>query len=184
MTHYPKNPHCPACARAKLRNPPRMPSKEGKEKTYSNFGDHVTADLKTVFQDKKSWGIDGQKCLLIICDAATGYLGAYPLVEKTADAIVTCFIDFAGDSKIKYIYCDGGPELVSAAKQINARYDTATPHCKRRNAIAEEKIKRSLYASRTLLEHSGLDPMYWPYSARAACTGMNVVAGTRSPTTL
>ena len=86
-----------------------------------------------------------------------------------------------GDQKIKYVYCDGGPELVAAAKQINARCDTATPYNPKKNSIAEEKAKRVLYASRTLLEQSGLDPWFWPYSVKAASVGLNVVGGQHSP---
>ena len=91
------------------------------------------------------------------------------------------YLNFAGNSKIKYVYCDGGPELVKAAKQIKANCDAATPNSPKNNSVAEEKIKRVLYASRTLLEHSGTPPMYWPYSVKAACVGMNVVGGTRPP---
>jgi hypothetical protein len=181
MTHFPKNAHCPACDRAKLRKIPSFSSHEGKSKKSKEFGGHVTADLKTLYQDKKSWGIDGQKCILVIYDCATEFVSAYPLQEKTAEKVLECFLDFQGNQKIKYIYCDGGPELISAARKLPCRYDTSAPYSPKRNAIAEEKIKRVLYSSRTLLEHSGMPPFYWPYSVRAACMGMNIVGGRRSP---
>ena len=75
----------------------------------------------------------------------------------------------------------GGPESVAACRSQGIKCDTSTPHAHKRNAIAEEKIKRVLYASRTLLEHAGLDVWYWPHSAKAACAGLNVIGGTRSP---
>ena len=181
MTHYPKNPYCQACNRSKIRKAPSHASPSDKEKIYKHFGDHITADLKTVFQDKNSWGMDGQRCVLVVYDSATKFIAAYPLIEKTAEQVAQSFTDFAGDSKIKYVYCDGGPELVAAAKSIGARCDTSTPHTPKRNAIAEEKVKRILYTSRTLLEHAGLDAWYWPYSVKAAAHALNIVGGRNSP---
>jgi hypothetical protein len=164
-----------------MRSSPRSPSSDPVFKKCSQFGDHITADLKTFWLDKKSWGMDGQKCVLVVCDAFTGFIQSYPLVENSADNVVECYLNFAGNNKIKYVYCDGGPELVKAAKQIKANCDIATPNSPKNNSVAEEKIKRVLYASRTLLEHAGMPPMYWPYSVKAASMGMNVVGGTRSP---
>jgi hypothetical protein len=63
MTHYPKNPHCLACSRAKLRASPSFSTPSDQVKRYKAFGDHVTADFKTMYQDKSSWGIDGQRCV-------------------------------------------------------------------------------------------------------------------------
>ena len=180
MTHYPKNPHCIACSRAKIRASPSFSTPSEKAKHYKAFGDHVTADFKVMFQDKKSWGIDGQRCVLIIYDSATEFIAAYPMTENSTEQVVAAYLDFMGNQKIKYIYCDGGPELVAACKSLGIRCDTSTPYSPKRNAIAEEKVKRVLYSSRTLLEHSGLDAWYWPYSVKAACTGLNVVGGTRS----
>ena len=91
LTHYPKNIHCDACNKAKLRASPSHPTPTESKKTYKEFGDHVTCDLKTMFKDKNSWGIDGQRCLLVTYDSATGYIASYPLQEKTADNIVECW---------------------------------------------------------------------------------------------
>ena len=154
MTHYPKNAHCVACNRSKLRQAPSHPSPQGKQRTCKEFGDHVTADLKTIFKDKKSWGIDGQRCMLVIHDVHTAWTAAYPLIENTTENIVASYLDFMGNQKIKYIYCDGGPELVAAAKFLKIKYDTSTPHTPKRNAIAEEKIKRVVHASRTMLNQA------------------------------
>ena len=79
MTHYPKNPHCEACTRSKMRSSPRSPSSDPAFKKCSQFGDHISADLKTFWLDKKSWGMDGQKCVLVVCDAFTGFIQSYPL---------------------------------------------------------------------------------------------------------
>jgi hypothetical protein len=137
MTHYPKNAHCISCSRAKVRKPPSTTPQPENKKTYENFGDHVTADLKTVFQDKKSWGIDGQKCILVRHDSATGWIASYPLLEKTTEQVVNAYLDLQGNQKIKYIYCDGGLELVAACKSLGIRCDTSTPYSAKRNAIAK-----------------------------------------------
>jgi len=158
-----------------------MKAPEGKMKVHKEFGDHVTVDLKTIFQDKRDWGIEGQRCCMVMYDSATECIAAYPMVEKTTEQVVAGFLDFMGNQKIKYIYCDGGPELVAACRSLNIRCDPATPHAHKRNSIAEEKIKRVLYTSRTLLEHAGLDAWYWPYSVKAASTGLVVVGGRHSP---
>jgi hypothetical protein len=97
MTHYPKNHYCVACSRAKLRATPSMKAPEGKVKTYKEFVDHVTVDLKTMFQDKKHWGNDGQKCMMVIYDSATESIGAYPMIEKTTEQIVAAYLDFKGN---------------------------------------------------------------------------------------
>ena len=56
-----------------------------------------------MFKDKNSWGIDGQKCLLVMYDAATGYIASCPLQEKTADSTVECYLDLMGNQKIKHL---------------------------------------------------------------------------------
>jgi hypothetical protein len=52
LTHYPKNIHCDACNKAKLRASPSHPTPTDGKKTYAEFGDHVTCDLKTMFKEK------------------------------------------------------------------------------------------------------------------------------------
>ena len=54
LTNYPKDNHCDACNKAKLRASPSHPTPAESKKDYKEFGDHVTCDLKAMFKDKNS----------------------------------------------------------------------------------------------------------------------------------
>jgi RNA:NAD 2'-phosphotransferase (TPT1/KptA family) len=181
MTHYPKNPWCPACVRAKMQDVPTHKTPEEDKRKCTVFGQLVTGDFISSFKDKRDWGIDGQKTTLVLYDVATGWLDAYPLASKDVNSVRDSMIDFMGDCKIGRFYSDGGRELIKAANMLGGRKDTATPYRPKSNGIAEAKVKSVLYTARVLLENAGLEPIFWPYAVKAACMGNNMTGGKLSP---
>ena len=183
MTHYPKSPWCPACVRAKMTDvhTPRVADPKSKAKKPEKFGQHITGDYISSYRDKKDWGIDGQKSTLVLYDAATGWLDAFPMTTKVTEKVRSSMCDFAGEESVTYFYSDGERDLISAARSLGWKGDTSTPHRPQSNGIAEEKVKRVLYSARALLENAGLEPKWWPYAVKAYCMGHNTTGGNNSP---
>ena len=117
----------------------------------------------------------------MLYDAATGYLDAYPMVNKDEESVGAAMSDFVGNQEVSHFYSDGGRELIKAAKSLAWRCDTSTPHRPKSNGVAEEKVKRVLYTSRAILENAGLELLYWPFAVKAACVGSNISGGKNSP---
>ena len=82
MTHFPKNPHCTACQRAKMTTAPAR-------KTYRPepdpqvFGENVTADHVIIIESDE--GVDGERAALVIIDRGNGWIDCYPVADKTAE---------------------------------------------------------------------------------------------------
>jgi hypothetical protein len=99
LTHFPKNPYCSACQRAKVQSKPAM--RQGppdEDERPQNFGDQVTADHMIVAQggNPLEAGPGGENVALVVLDRATNWIGAYPQKGKNADETYQSLQHFAG----------------------------------------------------------------------------------------
>ena len=89
MCHYPKNPYCKACMRAKCCRPSRR--KGGlmrSTRKWHKFGDLVTAD-HIVCRSLASHGVKGETDCLMIYDKASNWLHLGPVKSKSANNAYT-----------------------------------------------------------------------------------------------
>ena len=70
---------------------------------------------------------------------------------------------------VSIFYSDNAPELVRAAKDLKWHHDTATPGRPQTNGVAERTVKQVEEGARTICEHAGLEPQWWPRAVKHFC---------------
>ena len=126
MCHYPKNPYCSTCTRAKMR-PKLARRNRGIGPPPEHFGEQVTAD-HIISRSKWSEGITGDLDAVLIYDRATRWVDSYPVRSKSADDAYNRFQDFTGSKQcLEYVYVDDSRELSAALDQLGIPNDSATP---------------------------------------------------------
>ena len=175
MTHSPKNPYCQACQRAKMQRKPHRKSKTPVEerRQATEFADLVTGDhIITVAKVDKS--IDGKSDGLVLYDVATGYMDCFPAYTKNAEETIQALQQFLGPKgRFGQFYSDAAAELFAAAKTMGLNRDSSTQGRPESNGLAENKVRKVLEGSRTVLDHAGLPPSYWSYACKHYCFGHN-----------
>ena len=82
MTHFPKNPYCTACQRAKMTTAPARKTYRPEPEDQA-FGENVTADHVVIGESDE--GVDGERAALVILDRGTGWLDCYPVADKSTE---------------------------------------------------------------------------------------------------
>ena len=169
MCHFPKNPHCPTCQRAKMMQKPARKTNKTIDSKPQEFGQLVTADTIIANRDVDR-GINGETCALVILDVATDFIECHPMKKKTADAAYSAMDEFEGPNRVVMrFHSDNAPELIKAAKMIGWRHTRSTPGVHESNAIAESAVRRVLNGTRAILDGAGFEPKWWPYACRCYC---------------
>jgi hypothetical protein len=141
LTHFPMNPHCEACRRAKTQRKHCRRIKQGDaQATVSpkKFGDNVTGDHIDCSGDGVDKGLNGERYGFVLYDRATGWLDVYPMGENVAGAIQAAMDDLGGPKdRVTYFYSDGGRELIKAAKYMGWTHGISTPGRPETNGVAE-----------------------------------------------
>jgi len=171
MSHRYKNPFCPSCVRAKMQF--RAARRSGDvESPYKEFGDLVTADHVVLNEADK--GRHGERACIVVLDRGTGYLGGYPVADKSADEAYTSLAHFAGRAAVAEFYSDNSHELRCAARQLGWPHTTSTPGRPSSNAVAERAVRSVVEGGRALLLHAGLHESWWPYAVRQFAHARNI----------
>ena len=175
LCHYPKNPLCDICNRAKMANaaarrqlPPECPRQPGDEYVEKlvpkEFGDLITADH--IILGERNASRLGDTTALVCLDRATCALGVYPMTSKGSEDAVGAFHSFVPPTVTpKVVYTDCSPELGAALRHLQWRHDTATPHRPQTNGVAERAVKRVVEGTKSLLLASGLEHYWWREAA-------------------
>ena len=95
MTHYPKNPHCVTCQRAKMQASPH-PNRSKRESEDPTpvpkaFGDLDTCDSIGAKSDQ-DLGIEGNKVMLVFKDCGTKWVDAYATPTKQFEYVVEAML--------------------------------------------------------------------------------------------
>jgi hypothetical protein len=144
MTHMPKNPHCEACQRAKITTKPARRLHREAGARPKEFGELITADHMVLRAPDA--GALGELAALVIFDRGTGWIGCYPVPDKTADSAFGALSHFAGpmdqaQASATHFYSDNAPELGSAAEQLGWLHSTSTPGRPATNGVAERAVR-------------------------------------------
>ena len=128
MTHFPKNPYCPACNHARLRRAPIGVRNRGWRATQAvKFGDVITCDHIILGRIDNNPAVEGRRTAMTIYDVGTKFLGCYPLVNKTAEQATVALRHFIGSQKIKLLHSDGSGEIEKAAADLGIPHDLSHP---------------------------------------------------------
>jgi RNA:NAD 2'-phosphotransferase (TPT1/KptA family) len=175
LTHLPKNPQCEACQRAKMQHKPHKRRKIplAERAKAEEFGDLITGD-HIVSLDSIDVSIDGKKDAMVIYDVATGYIDCYPTSSRSANEAIGALQHFLGPKQsLGEFYSDAASELRAAAKALGLCRRSATPGIPQTNGLIENKVKKVLQGTRTILDHAGFPSQYWSYACRHFCFSSN-----------
>jgi len=135
--------------------------------------DHI--DVHTMEQN----GLYGEREMLVICDLATDYLGAFPVPSKSAEHVTRWLSFFAGSEPIKEVYSDRAPELMAGVRAMPGGgpvHTTSVPGCPQTNSIIESRVKRVIRGTRALLHAAGLPHCWWVFAAKCYAHLHNLAA--------
>ena len=171
LTHMPANPHCEACIRAKMREPPhRGGAYDRKPKVW---GEIITCDHLVQRDTDVSVGITGDKDALTVRDLYSRYLWCYPMKSRSQENTEEALRDFAGGYKISRVYGDNSLEIKGACRQLGWPHEGAQVGVPQSNGIIERANGIVLAMTRTALVASGLPNNFWPYATRCVCFNYN-----------
>ena len=181
MSHRKKNPHCESCVRARMQTKAARRKRRKEEELPTVFGESVTADHLVLSESNAGeWGGTSAgraraRAALTVLDRGTGWLACYPLPGKSADAAYAALSDFEGPrSLVQKFYSDNAPELVQAVRRLGWSHETSTPGQPQTNGVAERANRTVLEGARTILEHAGLPPQWWPRAVQFLCFARNI----------
>ena len=179
LNHFPKNPLCDVCNRAKLFSKRiksrRVPDPESDLPDASSFGEQIAIDHMVV--TKSSGG--REFLVLIVYDSFSGIVNAYPTRTKSSEFVYQCLRHFVG---LRYknpdTVCrsDAAPELVKAIRELGWLPETALPRRWPHNSKCERQIRAFEESCRCLHLQAGFAvmPGLWPVTCRYAAISMNI----------
>ena len=136
MTHFPKNPYCPACRKSRLRRKANRRNREARE-VAAVFGQSVTMDHVYAHTEQME-GIDGSLDMLVMYDIGTEKIDAFPSKSKSADDTYAAIQDFRGTTYLRCVYSDNSREIKSAVRMLGFPYRTSVPGIPAANTIASK----------------------------------------------
>ena len=121
MMHEPKNPHCHACLRAKLKRRRHARVAKGARRLRQLLGLNVTMDHITA----KGLAEEGcmstgkrAKDVLVIYDKGIQWLWAYPLASKSTLDTLNAIRHYEGDDYLSRVFSDRSPEIKDAMRHL------------------------------------------------------------------
>ena len=135
------------------------------------FGSHVVAD-HVVARSERSRGFTGDKNALVLRDMYTGYVGCYPMTQKSGADTVRSLLEFVGPhQRIDMVYSDNSKELIYAVGRLLGTggptvHATSTPGFPVTNSAAEGTVKLVAEGTRAALANAGLPACYWPWACK------------------
>ena len=180
----PKNPYCASCMRAKMQaKPARSIKNRARDADYvapTKFGEKVTAD-HLIARGEEDHGFNDSRAAIVIYDLGSKWIECHAAADKSADMTREAMNNFQGSTDVvQSFYSDSSPELNAAARQMGWVHPKATPGRPDNNGVAERAVRRVIGGARTILEHAGLNPSWWPLATKHFCVTHNIeeVAGT------
>ena len=175
FAHYPKNPFCRTCQRAKMLAPyARSKGGQGRLETKA-FGDHIIADhviLKTNIEQ----GIKGEWCALVIKDVHTQFRYVYPSTSKSTEQSVAGIQHFiSGRDEVEVLYTDNSRELKAAIEQLGYRHQTSIEYVDSSKSFVEREIRHLLEGARANLVQSGFPLSMWPFAIQHNAVATNIL---------
>ena len=172
LTHRPKNPSCPVCAKMLA---PQARRKGGSSTFHSKaFGDHITVD-HIITRDAKDYGFQDETVAHVVKDVFSKFRYVYPSASKSGEQCHEDMLHFlAVDDNVKVLYSDNAIEFDYVAKQLRCRHNTSRAYVDENKAVIEREIRTILEGTRSNLVQSGLPDRYWPLAAQHHAMCLNI----------
>ena len=183
-THFPKNPFCRTCQRARMMAP--QARKKGGQKRIETevFGDHIIGD-HVIIKKNVEEGFRGEQVALVLKDLHTQYRYVYPSQSKDSQSCVDGLNHFIGSKDdVQVVYTDNSPELIRAIKDLGYRHQTSIEYVDSSKSFAEREVRQMLEGARSNLLQSGLPLKMWPLAMQHHATAINAspqLDGSESP---
>ena len=118
FTHFPKNPFCRVCQRARMMAP-HARNKGGQKRIETEvFGDHIIGD-HVIIKKNVEEGFRGEQVALVLKDLHTQYRFVYPSQSKDAQSSVDGLNHFIGPKDdVQVVYTDNSPELIQSHQRL------------------------------------------------------------------
>eukprot|EP00971_Amphidinium_carterae_P340283 6478544-Amphidinium_carterae.1 len=177
LTHFPKNRFCRVCREVmKVSTPARRITPGEETLRAESFGKVIHLDH--VFSGTECHGVNGESCALVILDQHSGFIGAYPMSERTGPNVVSAIRHFLGDgvnlAEVK-VRADNAKEYEFATKSLGLAWYKSTPHRHQSNGKIERCIRSVCEMTRCTLAQSGLQKGHWPYAMEHAAMMRNLL---------
>eukprot|EP00971_Amphidinium_carterae_P349384 6490992-Amphidinium_carterae.1 len=176
LTHFPKNRHCRICREVLKVCTPARRIVPGQETLKADmFGKVIHLDH--VFAGSECHGVNGETCALVILDQHTGFIGTYPMTERTGPNVVSAIRHFLGEDVSLAqvgVRADNAKEYEFATRALGLAWYRSTPHRHQSNGKIERCIRSVCEMSRCILVQSGLSHDHWPYAMDHAAMMRNV----------
>ena len=171
--HYPKNPFCKICQKARMMAPPAKKKGGQKRLETKSFGDHIVAD-HTVIKSNVEEGVKGETVALVMKDIHTQFRHVYPSQTKSSESCVNAFNHFLSHKdEVGAVYTDNSRELIATIGELGYRHQTSTEYVDSSKSFVEREIRHMLEGTRTNLVQSGLPLQYWPMAMQHFSMAVN-----------
>ena len=171
--HYPKNPFCKICQKARMMAPPARKKGGQKRLETKSFGDHIVAD-HTVIKSNVEEGFKGETVALVMKDIHTQFRHVYPSQTKSTESCVNAFNHFLSHKdEVGAVYTDNSRELIATISELGYRHQTSTEYVDSSKSFVEREIRHMLEGTRTNLVQAGLPLQYWPLAMQHFSTAVN-----------
>ena len=106
FTHFPKNPYCRTCQRARMMAPHARRRGGQKRVETQEFGDHIIGD-HVIIKKNVEEGFRGEQGALVLKDLHSQYRFVYPSQSKDAQSCVDALNHFIGSKDdVQVVYTD------------------------------------------------------------------------------
>ena len=171
--HYPKNPFCKICQKARMMAPPAKKKGGQKRLETKSFGDHIVAD-HTVIKSNVEEGVKGETVALVMKDIHTQFRHVYPSQTKSSESCVNAFNHFLSHKdEVGAVYTDNSRVLIATIGELGYRHQTSTEYVDSSKSFVEREIRHMLEGTRTNLVQSGLPLQYWPMAMQHFSMAVN-----------
>ena len=139
LTHFPKNPYCPAYNWARLRRMPTGIKRRGwRAATADKFGDVITCDRVIPYDANREDRLD-KRTAFVIYDIGTKFIACHLRKDETAEQAEIAIGHFLGAQAVASLHSDGSGEIDLAARQLGVPHDDSAPGVHERDAIIERR---------------------------------------------
>eukprot|EP00435_Cladocopium_sp_Y103_P036206 s1446_g9.t1 len=170
--HFPKNPFCKVCQKARMMAPPAKKRGGQKRLETQHFAEHLIADHIVVKANVEE-GVKGETVALVMKEVHTQFRHVYPSQSKSGDSCVTAFNHFLSHKdEVGAVYTDNSRELIAAIGQMCFR-QTPTEYVDSSKSFVEREVRHMLEGARTNLVQSGLPLQMWPLAMQHFSVAVN-----------
>ena len=143
-THFPKDPNCDICLKAKItrtycrrRTGTVVPRAE-------HFGDLITADHKVFNEESESR--NNHRCAVVVHNLATQWIQSHPCKTKSNKKKQKNLVKFLESTrKPKVIYTDSSLESGKSCEELSWNHCTSTRHRSETHWIAETAVTEGTF---------------------------------------